>query len=132
VYNWLPELTPDVIAPVLALNVPLKLRDPDTAVFIAVCIWSPVAKLLEPRATVAILAATVGAVAVPPIVIVFASPVATLVTPWADPVIVISVAEVCVNVMPVPSVKLTTESEPVAASKFKGTLDPDLDPALNV
>ena len=34
--------------------------------------------------------------------------------------------------MPVPSVKLTTESDPAAASKFKGTLVPDLAPADKV
>ena len=54
------------------------------------------------------------------------------VIPWADPDIVISVAEVWANVIPVPPVKFTTESVPAAASKFKGTLEPDIVPALNV
>ena len=47
----------------------------------------------------------------------------------AEPSIVISVAEVCVSVIPVPSVRFTTESLPVPASKFKGTLVPDFAPA---
>ncbi len=42
---------------------------------------------------------------------------------------VISVAEFCVKVIPVPSVRLTVESVPVAASNCKGTLEPALVPA---
>ena len=45
---------------------------------------------------------------------------------------VISSADVCVIVIPAPSVRLTVESAPAAASKFKGTLVPDLGPASNV
>jgi len=48
----------------------------------------------------------------------------TTVVPEAVAATVISVAEFCVNVIPAPSVKLTAESEPVAASNCNGTLEP--------
>ena len=46
-----------------------------------------------------------------------------IVTPAAE-AIVISLEEVCVKVIPVPSVRLTDESEPAEAFNFKGTLLP--------
>ena len=52
----------------------------------------------------------------------------TTVVPVAVAATVISVAEFCVKVIPAPSVKLTAESEPVAASNCRGTLLPALAP----
>ena len=45
---------------------------------------------------------------------------------------VISVAEFCVKVIPVPSVRFTVESEPVEASNFQGTLLPAFASACSV
>ena len=56
----------------------------------------------------------------------------TTVVPVAVAATVISVADVCVNVIPEPSVKFTAESEPVAASNCKGTLLPAFAPACKV
>ena len=53
----------------------------------------------------------------------------TTVVPVAVAATVISVAEFCVNVIPAPSVRLTVESEPTAASNCSGTLLPALVPA---
>ena len=53
----------------------------------------------------------------------------TTVVPVAVAATVISVADVCVNVIPAPSVRLTVESVPRAASNCKGTLLPALVPA---
>ena len=51
-----------------------------------------------------------------------------IVTPAAE-AIVTSVAEFCVKVIPVPSVRFTVESLPAAASNCSGTLLPAFAPA---
>ena len=53
----------------------------------------------------------------------------TTVVPAAVAATVISVADVCVNVIPAPSVRLTVESAPAAASNCSGTLLPAFVPA---
>ena len=59
----------------------MKVKAPASAESIAACICVPVAKLLELEETAPVFAATVGFDEVPPIVIVLASPVATVITP---------------------------------------------------
>ena len=54
----------------------------------------------------------------------------TTVVPAAE-AMVISVAEFCVKVIPVPSVRETWESAPVTASSCRGTLLPVLAKALS-
>ena len=56
----------------------------------------------------------------------------TTVVPVAVAATVISVADVCVNVIPEPSVRFTAESEPVEASNCRGTLLPAFAPACSV
>ena len=74
---------------VLAFHVPSNCSTPVRAVFIAVCIWAPVAKLAEDKFTVPVLGVNVTVV-VPVLVNVLLLPVFIVFT-WPVPPVVIAV-----------------------------------------